>query len=87
MHDVSRMIADRGDGNAAGSLMVGFIGATALAVLVLASGFGLIAAFLAYSFGGAAIVLAATLGRAALVPARTAPARRRPAGPAASTFA
>ena len=87
MHDASPTIADHGPGGMAGGVMLGFIGAAALAAVVLANGYGLAAAFLVYSLGGAAILLAATLGRAALLPLRPVPLRRRPAPPVASTFA
>jgi hypothetical protein len=87
MHNASPMIADRGPGGMPGGVVLGFVGAAALAAAVLANGYGPVAAFLVYSLGGAAILLATTLGRAALPPLRPALLRRRPAPPVASTFA
>jgi hypothetical protein len=85
MHDASPTTEGRPDtGSLAAGLVLGLLGATALAALVLAGGHGVFAALLAYSLGGAAGLLAATLGRAALAPLRGARVRR-PAP--ASTFA
>jgi hypothetical protein len=83
MHDASTTI--EAQGGAAAGLLLGLVGAPALAGLLLATGYGPIAACLGYSLGGATVLLTATLGRAMLLPPAR-PARVRPA-PAASTFA
>jgi hypothetical protein len=87
MHDASTTTEAYGTGSAAGGLMLGLLGALALAGLVLGSGHGMAAAFLAYSLGGASARVAATLGRAALAPLSPARVRRRTPAQAASTFA
>lgn len=69
-------------GNPAGPLLLTLLGAAAMAALTLASGHGLLLAFLAYSLSGAIFLVAAAAGRIAIeaATARLAPAPR-PARP------
>ncbi len=70
-----------------GPLLIGLLGAAAVAAVVLAGGYGIVAAFLCYSLGGGLIVFGVSFGRLALASRRTHAPTRAARPPASSTFA
>jgi hypothetical protein len=76
MHHSSANSSHRAAGSPLGAILFGFFGAATMATLILATGHGLVMAFLAYSLSGALFTVAAAAGRLVLNAAakRLAPA-------------